>query len=783
MWRKLHRWPTLVLGLLVVFLACTGSILAVEPVLDRFDRHVADPGAMTVGDLLRKTAKANPYFVIDRIRVDGAGRVMLRGADSGGSREVSVNLAAGRLGRVVQQNDLMEFVRKLHRNLALGPQGRPVTLAGVLAMALLMVSGLWLLQRRLGGWRAMVLPLRGHGLDKWHAVLGRLLILPLAVTVASGLWLSLVSNGLVSSGAESLPPGPQTRIEAAPVPVTDLAIWDKVPLAGLTELTFPIQADWFDVYRLRQGDVFSFIDRQSGEILATAPVPGMVRLMDLFVLLHTGQGAAPWAAVAGLVALSVPFFAVTGVILWARRHTSRARGTVRPGLADVAILVGSESGTTWGFAAHLAQRLMAQGRRVYLGSLAPLTLRSEADLLILTATYGDGTPPANAGSFLTALPKLTGAQRFAVLGFGDKSFPAYCAFAMACQAALEASGRAALLPMGDVNRRSAQSFAAWGRALGPAIGLPGLTLDHSPPRPATRDLVLESRQDFGTEAGSAAILRFRPAKGALPRFAAGDLLAILPPADPVARLYSLASSSHEGFVELCVARVEGGVCSNFLMDMAPGDRMAAHVSPNPDFRPARRGPTVMIGAGTGIAPFAGMIRANRKRPLDLFFGLRHPEADFYWREDLAAWTAEGRLSALHSAFSRHGGREYVQDRLRAEAEGVAARLRAPFAARSSETRKLLGRHRSRRIAEQAMQINRGKERRQFCQTTAPHNRPAPKAVISIGPGGSGPSAARHDNASGMVAAEELPWRASVPRASARSSPSRAATWARMRPLA
>lgn len=78
MWRKLHRWPTLVLGLLMVFLALTGSILATEPVLARFDRYVADPGDMTIGDLMRKAKQATPYFIIDRIRVDGAGRVLVR---------------------------------------------------------------------------------------------------------------------------------------------------------------------------------------------------------------------------------------------------------------------------------------------------------------------------------------------------------------------------------------------------------------------------------------------------------------------------------------------------------------------------------------------------------------------------------------------------------------------------------------------------------------------------------------------------------------------------------
>jgi sulfite reductase (NADPH) flavoprotein alpha-component len=396
----------------------------------------------------------------------------------------------------------------------------------------------------------------------------------------------------------------------------------------------------------------------------------------LFTLLHTGQGASVWGAVAGIAVLSVPFFTVTGLLIWLRRRHPSPRGMVRAGLADVAILVGSETGTTWGFAAHLAERLRDQGRAVFLGGMnSTYDLRPEVSLLILAATYGDGAPPVGAAQFLTRLPQMTGAARFAVLGFGDKSFPQYCSFAVECDAALAASGRSPMLAMADVNRRSSQSFATWGRSLGPALNLPGLVLDYTPPRPRTRSLELVERQDFGGQSGApAAILRFKAKR--LPRFAAGDLLGVLPPADPVARLYSLASSAREGFVELCIARVEGGVCSNYLINLQPGDRIDAYVAPNPSFRPARRAPTIMIGAGTGIAPFAGMIRANKHRPMDLFFGLRHPDHDFYYGDAIPDWQATARLAAFHPAFSRHDGRTYVQDRLRATAHSVAERLRA-----------------------------------------------------------------------------------------------------------
>ena len=683
MWRQTHRWPALVFGLLLVFLSVTGSILSIDPLLKRFERPVQAFGAMTVGDVLRLSAEKTPNFNIDRIRIDYSGRVMLRGADGGGAREVPINLDTGRLGRVDRPSPLMDLVRRLHSTLNIGPAARPVTLAAAVVMLVLMVSGFVLLCRRMGGFIPVVTPgqVRGRGVDKWHTVMGRLMVIPLFVIVFSGTWMSLTTQGLLPAGAATALPETKTQVD--PVRALDLPVFDQFALSDLTELNFPIAADWWDVYALRQGGQMTYLDRATGAVLGTAPIAVWTRLLDLFTLLHTGQGASVWGAVAGLVALSVPFFTVTGLLVWLRRRHPAPRGMVRAGLADVAVLVGSETGTTWGFGAHLAEKLRDAGQKVFLGPMnGTHALRPDATLLILAATYGDGAPPLGAAQFLTRLPQYQGGANYAVLGFGDKSFPAYCAFATACDTALAATGRNAILTMADINRRSAQSFATWGRSLGPALGLPDLTLDYTPPRPRTRQLELVVRQDFGTlTAAPAAILRFKATKPRpwtrLPRFQAGDLMAILPPQDPVARLYSLASSAHEGFVDLCVARVQGGICSTFLMGLRPGDRIDAYVAPNPDFRPARRKPTIMIGAGTGVAPFAGMIRGNAKRrPMDLFFGLRHPDSDFYWADAIADWQTNGTLSAFYPAYSRHQDRAYVQDRLRQTAPSVADRLRA-----------------------------------------------------------------------------------------------------------
>src|SRR5690606_25880843 len=90
-----------------------------------------------------------------------------------------------------------------------------------------------------------------------------------------------------------------------------------------------------------------------------------------------------------------------------------------------------------------------------------------ARFIILAATYGEGCAPASAKGFLYRLMRMERAPvaPLAVLGFGDRSFPAFCAFAEEVAATAEAKGWPQLLAFDTIDRQSPQDFARWGRAL------------------------------------------------------------------------------------------------------------------------------------------------------------------------------------------------------------------------------------------------------------------------------------------------------------------------------
>nr|WP_235868756.1 flavodoxin domain-containing protein [Phycocomes zhengii] len=545
---------------------------------------------------------------------------------------------------------------------------------------------------RAGAWRHWFARLRGPLAGRLHVEIARIAVVGLVLSSTTALWMTASTFDLLPDGG---------AIAAAPTDVSGetgfaldrMPTLQQTPVAELRELSFPYPGDTTDVFTLKTDRGTGYLDQGDGALLAWADLTVWERVSETIYMLHTGQGAATLGLVLGLMALGVPAMGATGVLVWlaGRRGRPRIRGNQPAGRAETILLVGSEGGSTWGFAATLQAALKEAGQSVHVGPLSAFKLErytSAQRIILLAATYGDGAAPASAKGFLDRLNASDRAPNIplAVLGFGDRSFPAYCAFARYVAAAAQAKGWLELLALDTIDRQSPQDFARWGRALGDALGIE-LELSHRPVQPQTTTLTLVSRRDYGAEVQApTAILRFALPRASLcqgllgsgfARFQAGDLIGILPEGGAVPRLYSLASGRRDGFIEIVVKKHPGGLCSGQLTVLEPGDTVSAFLRRNPGFRPGRsRAPLILIGAGTGIGPLAGFVRGNtRGRPVHLFFGMRHPDSDFFYGEEFRGWQDEGRLTRLVTAVSRGARPHYVQDALRGEATQVAELIR------------------------------------------------------------------------------------------------------------
>ena len=153
------------------------------------------------------------------------------------------------------------------------------------------------------------------------------------------------------------------------------------------------------------------------------------------------------------------------------------------------------------------------------------------------------------------------------------------------------------------------------------------------------------------------------------------------------RQYSISSSplEHPSEVQLTVSAVRyeyrgqprHGVCSTFLADHSESTDVPVFVQPTSHFRPPADSevPMIMVGPGTGVAPFRGFLQERRALGHSgrnwLFFGERNAATDFYYADELTGLHQAGVLTELTCAFSRDQRHKvYVQDRLREQAARV-----------------------------------------------------------------------------------------------------------------
>ncbi len=675
MLRRLHSIPGLVLAIVLSVTALSGAVLSLQPVIAHFEASSV-PERTSVAALASEIIARHPGLSDLKLLDDGT--VVASFDDPAGKSPLSkgkeaVDPATGAsLGPYVR-SAFFSWLIDLHRSFFAGDAGRMASGVGALAMVFLTVSGMFLLQRRAGGWLNLAKPIKGTLSQRLHGELGRLVAVALALSALTGLWMTASTFGLVTIDS---PPLPSLNSSAGVArPVGSIKALADIDIGELRDLQFPASGDPTDVYTLSTTSGDALIDQTTGSVLAFQPLTLTAQIEQVIRMVHTGRGLWAVGLVLGLGSLAVPVFGVTGAFIFASRRTKQTRDEDNVALnqANLVILIGTEGGSTRGFARSLAAALTRVGFRVHIGdmnALSPAHLAAKA-MFILTATYGDGQAPSSASRFLDRLARLDGRMPVAVLGFGDSTFPDFGGFANKVTQALADKGWPSFFAQGLIDRQSVAEFRAWGTDLSQRLQV-DLALDHVPTRPSAQALTLIAREIYGAETDApTAILRFALPKGKKPAFAAGDLLGVYPPGEATARYYSLASSRENGFLEICVRHFAGGLCSTHLHQLAIGDAIEGFVRENPSFRPHQGdAPLILIGAGAGIGPLHGFIRANKPgRPVHLYWGGRNPTTDFLYHDELVDHIAAHRLTRVRTAFSRVAeNRAYVQDRIHGDAE-------------------------------------------------------------------------------------------------------------------
>ncbi|MBA4167960.1 MAG: sulfite reductase, partial [Chitinophagaceae bacterium] len=201
-----------------------------------------------------------------------------------------------------------------------------------------------------------------------------------------------------------------------------------------------------------------------------------------------------------------------------------------------------------------------------------------------------------------------------------------------------------------------------------------LNIFYLPERVVSKYAALVEQEIPATKIGLLDLLRIYPLKNK-EQFA--ELVNILEPISP--RLYSISSSpeAHGAEVHITVARDKFhvndewkcGLCSDFLSQLPLESNVEFYIHKNNQFRlPADDKDVIMIGPGTGIAPFRSFLAQRDATDAGgknwLFFGDQHFVTDFLYQTELQNWLETGVLTRMNVAFSRDTKEKvYVQHKM------------------------------------------------------------------------------------------------------------------------
>jgi sulfite reductase (NADPH) flavoprotein alpha-component len=196
-----------------------------------------------------------------------------------------------------------------------------------------------------------------------------------------------------------------------------------------------------------------------------------------------------------------------------------------------------------------------------------------------------------------------------------------------------------------------------------------------PERVVTKYAALAGQDIPATKIGLLDLLRIYPVTS---NTSFEEVVSILEPISP--RLYSISSSpeAHSGEVHITVARDKFhvndeqmcGLCSDFLSQLKADSAIEFYIHKNNQFRlPADDRDIIMVGPGTGIAPFRSFLAHRDAQGASgknwLFFGDQHFVTDFLYQTELQNWLETGVLTQLNVAFSRDQKEKvYVQHKMR-----------------------------------------------------------------------------------------------------------------------
>lgn len=661
-WRYAHLALALFSSIFLLLASVTGIILAVDAVQEKTLLYkVENFNEITLGETL-PILKKN-YQEITELSVDYNQFVTLQAIDADGNDvNAYINPKTGKIiGTPVKKSEFIKWITGLHRSLFLHEMGR--FFVGVISFCLVLISlsGFVLVLKRQRGIRNFFSKvIKEYFAQYYHVLLGRLTLIPILIIALTGTYLSLERFHFFMGEEKAKPVKTELSAKAK-----SSSIFKTTLLSDVKKIEFPFTDDPEEYYIIELKDREVEVNQITGTIITEKLSPMSVQLAALSLDLHTGRINGIWAVILALACINIVFFIYSGFAITLKRRSSRIKNKFKAPESSIIFLVGSENGSSFRFANAIQKQLITHGYKVFTSELNKFTAYPKAEhIVVFSSTHGLGDAPSNGNKFKALLEKQNQEQKinFSVVGFGSKSYPDFCEFAVEIDQLLEKQKWSErFLPLQTVNDKSAVEFVNWVKLWSEKTGIPLTTtpsLYNHVPKGLQKLMVLDKTPISETEHTFILTLR----ANARAKFSSGDLLAIYPVNDSRERLYSIGN--HSGNIQLVVKLHPDGLGSGFLNNLEPGNTIKARIIKNPTFHlPKKASKVAFISNGTGIAPFLGMIEQNKiKQELHLYSGFRMITPTLMAYKKFASIMIQKEyLEHFHVALSREAEHIYVMD--------------------------------------------------------------------------------------------------------------------------
>jgi sulfite reductase (NADPH) flavoprotein alpha-component len=676
-WRYSHLALAISSALFILIASITGIILAFEPISEKLNPYnVVSIDDVSISETLYILQQK--YDDIITLEIDENNFVSANIVfENGKSETFFINPKTGeKIGEILEKKPIFEFATNLHRSLFLKSTGRFIIGFVSFLLFLIALTGIILIAKRQGGFSKFFSKIIKENFNQYyHVIIGRYALIPIIIITITGVYLSLERFSLLPK-EKSIHQDIEHLKTVKKLNSIDFDVFKATKLSEIEKIEFPFSTDEEDHYFIKLADKEIVVNQFTGQIISKKKQSLVAFGSYYSLLLHTGKGSILWSIVLLLACFAILFFVFSGfsMTLKRRKKTTLIKNKFNKDEAEYIILVGSETGSTFKYATAFYNALLTVDKSVYVSELNQYTTYKNAqNIIIFTATYGEGEAPVNANRFINLIQKIHQNKtiKFSVIGFGSTAYKDYCKYAILVQAYLQLHKKfAPILPVFKINNQSFVDFENWLKEWSSfnkvALKIEKENLPFS--KKTKQEFTIINKSEINID--ETFLVQLKSNKRIA--FESGDILSITPKNEFRSRLYSIAKI--DDTILLSVKKHEFGLCSNFLNSLNKTDKIVANIQKNKEFHfPKKAKAVVLIANGTGIAPFLGMINEKKsKTKVYLFWGGSTKKSLEIYQNYINTSLENKRLDSFNAAFSQEQKEKiYVQDLLLNKSEFLA----------------------------------------------------------------------------------------------------------------